>query len=590
MRTVALLSVFVLIAIASSGFIDCGSGRSCAAEVAAAAGFMPTPDLSTSPDPAIYGVSIVQSGLIPTWPTASLKSCKVVAGGSGYGSSPSAELLGGRTNGGSGGGSVALSTSGGAVTGCSITSGGNYSYTPQVYVSGGNGGAQVAVTLGDTTALTTSGGVVQINGESVSVPSYTHTYTVGGAGTGGYYCDYVKNTSGAWLTAPATGVHGCAPQSSYELVRTVHVQAGSAGGFPNGIDGIHYYMGRPAVYQYFDTNSKDWPTQMSEGPGGSAAPNYPCMMGNFESRKGNCKFNGNYWVFSSSDIEPVPFGRKLDGGPIIDFQRINYSRNQVAGDYLLQMQSKALNGNKSLTVAYSSLLSRVVSAGTAGKGYKDVLGAWDFYTADPGYTQGVPRFTISAGLTAASGDGYLCGQFPGPKGAIHLQDVGPSTINLCGGVTNNTGNPTGFWLNNKPILILRGDVSDPVTALYGTHGILLDAPNTKGCAAGMTTDANGIIYCAVSSARFKDDIQPLSADAGHVIDQLKPSSFTLKRDPASGEHYGLIAEEVAGVAKACVSNDADGQVYTVDYNCVTALLVAKMQEMQNEIDQLKASR
>jgi hypothetical protein len=52
--------------------------------------------------------------------------------------------------------------------------------------------------------------------------------------------------------------------------------------------------------------------------------------------------------------------------------------------------------------------------------------------------------------------------------------------------------------------------------------------------------------------------------------------------------YGLIAEEVAEVYPDLVTYTNDGQVETVQYNKVNAMLLNEVQRQQREIGELKA--
>jgi hypothetical protein len=56
---------------------------------------------------------------------------------------------------------------------------------------------------------------------------------------------------------------------------------------------------------------------------------------------------------------------------------------------------------------------------------------------------------------------------------------------------------------------------------------------------------------------------------------LKPVTFRYKRkvDPQGIPQFGLVAEEVAKVSPDLVARDAKGEVYTVRYDAVNAMLL-----------------
>ena len=87
-------------------------------------------------------------------------------------------------------------------------------------------------------------------------------------------------------------------------------------------------------------------------------------------------------------------------------------------------------------------------------------------------------------------------------------------------------------------------------------------------------NANGKLGTPPSSARFKDGIKPMDK-ASEAILALKPVTFRYKKDldPEGIPQFGLVAEEVAKVNPALVARDAEGEVYTVRYEAVNAMLL-----------------
>jgi hypothetical protein len=77
-----------------------------------------------------------------------------------------------------------------------------------------------------------------------------------------------------------------------------------------------------------------------------------------------------------------------------------------------------------------------------------------------------------------------------------------------------------------------------------------------------------------SSQRFKDEIKPMG-DASEALLALKPVTFRYKADldPKRTKRFGLVAEEVEKVNPDLVARDAKGDVYTVRYDAVNAMLL-----------------
>ena len=82
--------------------------------------------------------------------------------------------------------------------------------------------------------------------------------------------------------------------------------------------------------------------------------------------------------------------------------------------------------------------------------------------------------------------------------------------------------------------------------------------------------------------------------ASEAIMALKPVTFHYKSDKTGTSQFGLIAEEVAAVNPDLVVCDKDGDLYSVRYDAVNAMLLneflkehKKVEEQQATITQLK---
>jgi hypothetical protein len=93
----------------------------------------------------------------------------------------------------------------------------------------------------------------------------------------------------------------------------------------------------------------------------------------------------------------------------------------------------------------------------------------------------------------------------------------------------------------------------------------------------------------VSSRRYKEDIKPLAA-VSEVLYALKPVSFRLKKeyDGAQSLGFGLIAEEVEKVDPALVYRNGKGQVESVRYDMVNAMLLNEFLKEHRKVENLEA--
>jgi endosialidase-like protein len=94
----------------------------------------------------------------------------------------------------------------------------------------------------------------------------------------------------------------------------------------------------------------------------------------------------------------------------------------------------------------------------------------------------------------------------------------------------------------------------------------------------------------VSSRRYKEDIKPL-ATTSEALYALKPVSFRLKKkyDETQALGFGLIAEEVAEVNPDLVYRNAKGQVESVRYEMVNAMLLNEFLKEHRKVQDLEAT-
>ena len=87
-------------------------------------------------------------------------------------------------------------------------------------------------------------------------------------------------------------------------------------------------------------------------------------------------------------------------------------------------------------------------------------------------------------------------------------------------------------------------------------------------------NSDGKLGTLTSSARFKTEIKAMHK-ASEAILALKPVTFRYKRDIdlKGTPQFGLVAEDVQKVNPDLVARDADGEVYTVRYEAVNAILL-----------------
>jgi len=104
----------------------------------------------------------------------------------------------------------------------------------------------------------------------------------------------------------------------------------------------------------------------------------------------------------------------------------------------------------------------------------------------------------------------------------------------------------------------------------------------------VVVDGNGQLGTVASAARFKKEIKPMDK-ASEAVLALKPVTFHYKSDRTETPRFGLIAEEVAKVNQDLVIRDRNGEIYSVRYEAVNAMLLNEFLKEHKKVEQLQAT-
>jgi endosialidase-like protein len=103
-------------------------------------------------------------------------------------------------------------------------------------------------------------------------------------------------------------------------------------------------------------------------------------------------------------------------------------------------------------------------------------------------------------------------------------------------------------------------------------GHIRDVSTQNGDALPVVIDSNSQLGTMSSSRRFKKEIKPMGTASESIL-SLKPVSFHYKTDSKGTPQFGLIAEQVAEVNSDLVVRDKNGEIYSVRYDAVNAMLL-----------------
>ena len=128
-----------------------------------------------------------------------------------------------------------------------------------------------------------------------------------------------------------------------------------------------------------------------------------------------------------------------------------------------------------------------------------------------------------------------------------------------------------------------GNFSQTRTFISGIRGVTTGSADSSW----VMIDSNGQLGTVNSSRTLKRDIQDMG-DTTATIMGLRPVRFRYKaHGPDSPEQYGLVAEEVAEVAPNLVARKPDGEIETVYYDKVYAMMLNQVQTQQRLIESQK---
>ena len=150
-------------------------------------------------------------------------------------------------------------------------------------------------------------------------------------------------------------------------------------------------------------------------------------------------------------------------------------------------------------------------------------------------------FDIDIGNSGSTGD----------SGTIRIGDSALQTATFIAGIKGvNQGSPTAVFINTA-------------TGQLGT------APPS-------------------SSRRFKKEIKPMDKTSEGIL-AFKPVTFRYKDDNQGTPQFGLIAEDVAKVNPDLVVRDRNGEIYSVRYDAVNAMLLNEFLKEHFKVQELQAT-
>jgi hypothetical protein len=264
-----------------------------------------------------------------------------------------------------------------------------------------------------------------------------------------------------------------------------------------------------------------------------------------------------------------------------------YTISSGAGNTIVGFQS----GNKLTTGSRNTFVGGSDNTTNYGAGYfittgnsNTVLGCYN------GNQGGLDIRTASNTVVLSDGDGniryynsgtnHFFGNGTSGAGVLVLQDNaannnGPLLVGRTGGFAS----PTDVWFAGSNSAIKGGTAYTTYTVMSASGGVNL----TSGATA----------WTSASDARLKN-ITGTYTNALADIAQIEAVKFTWKSDAENKPQVGVIAQSVQAVVPEAidlirVSKDDETEYLSVKYTELIPLMIASIQALKAEIDQLKGN-
>jgi Chaperone of endosialidase len=168
-------------------------------------------------------------------------------------------------------------------------------------------------------------------------------------------------------------------------------------------------------------------------------------------------------------------------------------------------------------------------------------------------------------------------------GNIAIGDLALSN-NTSGRGNIALGTDAGYLVTTANDVICIGDATGANVSHTCFISYIRGVTTINDNAIPVVIDGSNQLGTMSSSRRFKKDIQPMD-NASEAVLSLKPVTFQYKNSTTETLQFGLIAEDVARVNPELVVRDNNGEIYTVRYDAVNAMLLNEFLKEHRQVQQ-----
>jgi hypothetical protein len=236
------------------------------------------------------------------------------------------------------------------------------------------------------------------------------------------------------------------------------------------------------------------------------------------------------------------------------------------------------NGDNNTAIGFEALLGNSSGFNNSASGASALLSnTTGFANTADGFT--ALQNNTTGNSNTAAGDGALAHNTTG-------------SFNIAVGINAGSGLTTG---SNNIDIGSRGAAGEARKIRIGTAGTqngtfvagIRGITTANANAVPVVIDSAGQLGTVSSSRRFKSGIKPMDQTSEAILG-LNPVTFHYKSDNTGRLQFGLIAEEVAKVNPDLVVREENGEIYTVRYEAVNAMLLNEFLKAHRKLDQQQA--
>ncbi len=252
-----------------------------------------------------------------------------------------------------------------------------------------------------------------------------------------------------------------------------------------------------------------------------------------------------------------------------------------------------VQGGSNTAVGVKALFANIGDTSNGAGFFNSALGAY----ALSGNTTGHDNCAFGASALYGNADGTnntafgsfalrsnLSGNYNTAVGVDALQRNGSGGANTALGHGAGANVTTGSF--NVYIGPNVGGVSNEVGHTYISNINSTIQPPINGSEYVTVHLADGLLGHTSSSRRYKEDIKPME-NASEELYRLKPVTYRYKKeiDPSQNLDYGLVAEDVAKVDPKLAICNGNGQVESVRYNAINAMLLNEFLKAHRKVEE-----